>query len=129
MDNIGRALMEEKQPRLAVISAETVNEASAFQPDFVFAHAVVIHVHPDILPQMFWNLGRIASKPGAVLAFNVNLHDPPVRYEPLGWAWPERFFIEQFPDFEVVSINRNPKFHELGGYKYRGAMLTFRRPM
>ena len=114
---------------MAVISAETVAEASAFRPDFVFAHAVVVHVHPDIVTQMFQNLARIASKPGAVLAFNVMLHDPPVRYNALGWAWPERFYSEQLPGFEVVDINRSPKLLDKGGYEIRGAMLTFRRPM
>jgi SAM-dependent methyltransferase len=129
VDNVGRALIEEKRPKMAVISRESVAEASAFQPDFVFAHAVVIHVHPDDLTQMFQNLASIASKPGAVLAFNVMLHDPPARYEGLGWAWPERFFSEQLPDLEVVNANRSPKLLDMGGYKIRGAMLTFRRPI
>jgi len=127
--NVGRALIEEKQPRMAVISAETVAEASAFQPHFVFAHAVVVHVHPDIVMQMFQNLASIASKPGAVLAFNVMLHDPPVRYNALGWAWPEPFYSEQLPGFDVVDINRSPKLFDKGGYQIRGAMFTFRRPM
>ena len=128
VDNIGQALIEEKRPRMAVISSESVAEASAFQPDFVFAHAVIIHVHPDFVTELFQNLSAIASKPGAVLAFNVMLHDPPVRYNELGWAWPERFYSEQLPGFEVVDINRSPKLLDKGGYGIRGAMLTFRRP-
>jgi len=127
--NVGQALIDEKRPRMAVISEETVAEASAFQPDFVFAHAVIIHVHPDFVAQLYRNLATIASKPGAVLAFNVMLHDPHVRYNELGWAWPERFYSDQLPGFDLVDINRNPKLLDKGGYQIRGAMFTFRRPM
>ncbi len=127
--NIGQALIDEKQPRMAVITEESVTEACAFRADFVFAHAVVMHVHPDSVPQMFQNLAAIAAKPGAILSFNVNLHDPLVRYEALGWAWPEEFFATQLPGFEPVVVTRNPRLHDMGDYKIRGAMLTFRRPL
>ncbi len=128
IDNIGKALVEEKKPRLAVISDETVAEAAEFQPDFVFAHAVVLHVHPEIVTQLFRNLSAIASKPGSVLAFNVMLHDPHVRYNALGWAWPEQFYCDQLPGFEIVNIKRGAKLQDKAGYDVRGAMFTVRRP-
>jgi len=124
--NVGTELLEKARPRLAVISEESVAEAAAFQADFVFAHSVVIHVHPDILPKMFQNMARIASKPGARLAFNAMLHEPPVRYANLGWAWPEAYFMEHFRDFGLHKIERG-KVVDKGGYQIGGAMFVFQR--
>jgi SAM-dependent methyltransferase len=124
--NVGAELIEKARPRFEVISEESVAAAAAFQPDFVFAHSVVIHVHPDILPKMFDNMARIASKPGAVVAFNALLHEPEVRYANLGWARPESYIKEHFRDFELVKIDRG-KPSDRGGYQVTGAMFVFRR--
>jgi SAM-dependent methyltransferase len=125
--NVGPELLEKARPRLEVISEESVAAAAAFQPDFVFAHSVVIHVHPDILPKMFQNMARMAAKPGALLAFNAMMHDPAVRYANLGWAWPEAYFMDHFRGFDLHKIERG-KLTDKGGYQVGGAMFVFQRP-
>ncbi len=124
--NVGAELLAKARPRLEVISDESVAAAAEFRPDYVFAHSVVIHVHPDILPKMFANMARIASKPGAILAFNAMIHDPAVRYANLGWAWPESYYLGHFRDFKVLKIERG-KLTDKGGYQVGGAMFVFQR--
>lgn len=127
IENVGRELVDQKRPKLAVISEESVAEAAAFQPDFVYSHAVIQHVHPDELPGVFSNLSRITCKPGAVLAFNTALCDEPVRYKSRSWAWPMQFYLDQLPHLEHVDAKVS-KPSNTGGYEMRSVMLIFRRP-
>jgi SAM-dependent methyltransferase len=125
--NVGSELIAAKEPRLATISPQSVAEAAAFRPDFVFSHAVHLHVHPDDQKSYFENLSAIAGAPGATLVFNAMLYPEPIRYNNLGWAWPEETFKRQLPDFDCVKVDLAHKKIERGGYQIQGAMLTFRR--
>jgi SAM-dependent methyltransferase len=125
--NVGADLIAASKPRLAVISRDTVAEAAAFRADFVFAHSVVIHVHPDIIEEFFDNLRTIACRPGTILTFNVMISDEPVRYNNLGWAWPLEFFSRKLVEFDPMESSISKKTTRKGEYDVRGGMLSYRR--
>ena len=124
---VGLDLLAEKAPKLAVISPQSVAEAAAFRPHLVFSHAVHIHVHPDDQRRYFENLSIIAGAPGTTLVFNAMLHNEPVRYKTLGWAWPEDHIKRQLPDFDCVKVEIGRNALEKGGYQLHAAMFTFKR--
>ena len=103
--SVGLDLIAAKEPKLAAISPQSVAEAAAFRPNYVFSHAVHIHVHPDDQQSYFQNLAKIAGAPGTTLAFNVMLYPEPVRYNNLGWAWPEDTIKRRLPDFDCVKVD------------------------
>jgi hypothetical protein len=53
---IGEVRWTEKQPRLRVISPESVAEVAAFKPKMLFSSSVLIHVHPEELPEYLHNV-------------------------------------------------------------------------
>lgn len=64
---VGRELIAEKQPRLRVVSPETVKEAAESRPTFLFSVAVLIHVHPDELEEYLRNIVTIVNSSGTAL--------------------------------------------------------------
>ncbi|MGE5721790.1 MAG: hypothetical protein ACM3YM_04945 [Sphingomonadales bacterium] len=61
LEMIDPALLEEKQPRLAVIGDEAIAAVRAWRPDFIFANAVLQHVPPDDLLLFFERLERMMA--------------------------------------------------------------------
>jgi SAM-dependent methyltransferase len=125
--NVGEALIAEKRPVLAAITPDSVQAAADFAPDFVYSHAVLIHVHPDDVPLYFANLSRIAQRPGTRLAFNAMLHPTPVRYNNLGWAWPQDSIVARLPDFDCIDVKAANRPTIKGEFTLTGATFTFRR--
>lgn len=125
-ENIGDGLLCEKRPRLAVIGDEAIAAGVEFSADFVFSHAVLIHVHRDDLDFYFGNLGRLAAKPGALLWFNAQVAPAAVPYGK-GWAWPLNILDAKLPDFERVSTSLSEQPTIRDGYTSHYAMLMYRR--
>jgi hypothetical protein len=64
---IGEALWEEKRPHLRLISAESVAEAAAAKPAMLLSLKVLIHVHPDELPEYIRNIMTVIGSWGQAL--------------------------------------------------------------
>ena len=64
---IGETLWRKKQPQLRVISAETVAEVAAIKPTMLFSIKVMIHVHPDELPEYIRNIMTIIGTSGQAI--------------------------------------------------------------
>jgi cyclopropane fatty-acyl-phospholipid synthase-like methyltransferase len=62
--DVGRELLppgvfEAKRPRLAVVSPQSLSEAAALHPRWVFSKGVLQHVPPDELDEFFQNLAAV----------------------------------------------------------------------
>ena len=64
---IGETLSEEKKPHLRVISPETVAEVAALKPAMLFSIKVLIHIHPDELPDYIRNIMTIIGTSGQAI--------------------------------------------------------------
>jgi len=123
---IGERLVREKQPRLAVISDDSVADAERFEADHVFSAAVCVHVHPDETQAYFHNLERLVAKPGARLFFNAAVADEPIRFRYDSWAWPLSFYERALAKLDFVGASVGAE-HEKEGHRVRYANLEFRR--
>jgi hypothetical protein len=123
---LGEPLIREKQPRLAVISDDTVMDAERFEADHVFSAAVCVHVHPDDTQAYFRNLERLVAKPGARLFFNAAVTDEPMRFRYDSWAWPLSFYEKALAKLDLVGASLSNE-HEKEGHRVRYANLEFRR--
>lgn len=123
---IGPELLAKKQPRLDVISHESVVSAAAFRPTFVYSNAVMIHVHPDELEPYVENLKRIAATPGTRVALNAKLAIEPYPYNNLGWAWPLEEIVARFFPLELTWSEIGPP-RAPDGVEIRPGLLEFRR--
>jgi hypothetical protein len=112
---IGKALMERK-PHLAVISPESIDEATTFGADFVFSSAVAHHVHPGETANYFGALQKLTSKPGARLLFDVRrFSDKAARYGRYSWSRPLESYPPALPKLTYEGLQPNN-------------VLVFRRP-
>jgi hypothetical protein len=123
---VGEGLVREKQPRLAVISDDSIADAERFEADHVFSGAVCVHVHPDETQAYFRNLDRLVTKPGARLFFNAAVADEPMRFRYDSWAWPLSFYEKALAKLEFVGASVGNE-HEKEGHRVRYANLEFRR--
>lgn len=121
---IGQQMMEEKRPRFAVISGESLAKAQIFQPDIVFSSAVSYHVHPSETDVYYGNLQRLTSKPGARLFFDVSISDVPLRNK--SWCWPLDFYISSLPELRFVHLDGGIRRDE--GANFSMGVLEFERP-
>jgi len=64
---IGDKLWEEKRPHLRVISAESVAEVAAVKPAMLLSIKVLIHVHPEELPEYVQNIMTIIGASGRAI--------------------------------------------------------------
>jgi SAM-dependent methyltransferase len=123
---LGAGLLAEKAPRFAVVSEESLAEASDFKADFVFSNTVCLHVHPDELPEYFGNLSRLTHVSGARLIFNAMLCNHPLRYEFAGWAWPIDFYRQSLRELEFVHA-RTGRPQDKAGSVVTPVNFEFRR--
>lgn len=123
---IGAELLDEKAPVLAVIDDESIAAARDFEPDFIFSHAVMHHVHPDERETYAASIASIASKPGCRVALNATCHPTPIRYGNLGWAQPEEDIVELFRPLEFVGIRKGKAIRK-GGFDVQPAAFEFVR--
>lgn len=111
-------LVAGKRPRLGVIGDELLAEIRRWEPDFIFANAVLQHVPPDELPAFF---GRIAAMMApSTRAYVLFVSDSRVRrIKPVSWAYPPRFLEEQarsaVPDAAVRSIEVGEAYGRIAG--------------
>jgi hypothetical protein len=83
---IGDRLWVEKQPNLHVISADSVAEVAATRPAMLFSIKVLIHVHPDELPEYLHNIMRIIGVSGQAIIASKWSDKETIRYSELSWA-------------------------------------------
>ena len=85
-DLIGPKLVAEKQPQLRVISHESIKEAAASKPDFVFSAKVMQHVHPAELSEYFGNIITMIGRTGQAIVDSKWRQDRTVQYRINSWA-------------------------------------------
>lgn len=124
---IGEDLLQEKRPRLTVISEASIAEAAAFEPGLVISHAVMNHVHPDEVDRYIDNLKRIAGRPGARIVLNTSVTAQPSRYNQLGWGLPAHDIVSRFAPMEV-AVQSVGKPRKINGIEVCGGLFAFRRP-
>ncbi len=84
---IGEELWAEKRPNLRVISPETVAEAATAKPTVLFSTAVLIHIHPDDLPEYVKNIMTlIGSSAGQAIVTGKWSDDETIQYSDISWA-------------------------------------------
>ena len=82
---IGETLWEEKQPHLRVISAESVAEVAAVKPTMLLSIKVLIHVHPDELPEYVRNIMTIIGTSGQAIVTGKWSDESTVQIGALSW--------------------------------------------
>ena len=82
---IGETLWEEKQPHLRVISAETVAEVAAIKPAMLFSIKVMIHVHPNELPEYIRNIMTIIGTSGQAIVIGKWSDEETLQIGELSW--------------------------------------------
>lgn len=65
---LGVELFQKKQPKLRLICEASVEEAAASKPKLLFSTGVLLHVHPDEMPQYFKNIVAIIGSSGVGIA-------------------------------------------------------------
>jgi SAM-dependent methyltransferase len=124
---VGEELLEEKRPRLEVISPESVEAAAEFAPDVTYSFAVMVHVHPDEEELYAENLKAIVARPGARLVLNTSLTDEPARYANRGWGRPLEDVIALFAPLEVRTQRVGRAVATHGDVETRSGLLEFVR--
>jgi SAM-dependent methyltransferase len=82
---VGEKLWSEKEPRLRVISSQSVAEVAACSPDMLFSVKVLIHIHPKELENYFQNLIKIVNSGQAIIAGKWSEHET-VQISELSWG-------------------------------------------
>jgi hypothetical protein len=101
---IGDELWAEKQPQLRVISPQSVAEAAAAKPAMLFSSAVMLHVHPQELPEYVQNIMTIIGTKGQAV-IDVHLHDgETIQYSGRSWAHAAALFEQLIADAGGKSI-------------------------
>jgi hypothetical protein len=82
---IGEGLWQEKRPHLRVISPESVEEVAAVKPAMLLSLKVLIHVHPDELPEYIRNIMTIIGTWGQALVTGKWSDEDTVQTGALSW--------------------------------------------
>lgn len=105
LDMMDNQVVAEKVPVFGFVdSDDDIDRAVEFAPDFLFAHGVHFHIHPDELDRFYANVSRIAHRKNALFVFKAQIADTPTRYHQRGWAWPLETLQENLPDFELIEV-------------------------
>jgi len=82
---VGTAALEQARPNLRVISQQTVAEAAAAKPTFLFSSKVLQHVHPDELPHYFSDIVTIIGTTGQAVILSHWSAEETYQYAARGW--------------------------------------------
>ena len=82
---VGTAALEQARPNLRVISQQTVAEAAAAKPTFLFSSKVLQHVHPDELPHYFSDIVTIIGTTGQAVILSHWSAGETYQYAARGW--------------------------------------------
>ena len=105
--NLGE-MLEAKRPVLREISEESVEEAAAFAPRFVFSANVAYHVPPEEQTTYFENMKRIAHRKGTAVYFDAKVSSSVHQYGEWGWSYPSSHYLTMMEGFRLVS-KRTPE--------------------
>lgn len=97
---IGEALVADKQPRLELISEQTVANIAATKPEFVFANAVLMHIHPDEVARFARHLAMLAGDWGQAV-FSVRLARRSIAYRQRSRTHTLAFLQTVFAELDV----------------------------
>lgn len=128
LELIDPALVEEKAPRLLVISPQSLAEVAEWRPDFIFSSAVLQHVPPDELGEFF---RRIESVMHAETTAHILYIGAPrmKRVKALNWVYPLGQILAAMasgaPALELVDERELPRLGTVEGRTRR--VLTIRR--
>lgn len=107
-------LIAGKQPRLDVISEQTLRAIAAWQPDWVFSVSVLMHVPPAEVEDFLRKVTGLLS-PGARAVVLFDRTEQNARTAPMSWTYSEAFLCETLrridPGFHIGF-----RFFEPAGY-------------
>jgi hypothetical protein len=83
---IGEQLLGEKKPQLRVISPQSVAEAAASKPKMLFSANVLIHVHPQELPEYLGNIMTMIGFGGAAIVTGKWSSGDCIQFSGRSWA-------------------------------------------
>ena len=129
LDLVDPQVIEDKRPRLSVISDSTVAEVRNWQPHAIFSNAVLQHV-PE--PELLSFFRRIAAMmgPGTIAAINFVDRPKVSRVKAMSWAYPDELLIAKaieadpglIAECSVISAAHAKAFPD------RRRLLVLRRP-
>jgi SAM-dependent methyltransferase len=94
---IGDSIIATKRPNFRVINPKNLLDAAACKPDFVFSNAVLMHVHPDELPDYVRNLISLIDKDGQVV-FSARCSRHTLHYYEKSWTYGHQEIFDAFAD-------------------------------
>lgn len=121
---LGKEILAEKRPHLRVISPEVVAEATAAKPDMLFSASVLIHVHPDDLPEYIDNVMTIIGSDALAIVTGKWNRGETIQYSGRSWAHSisgiEALVRERAGEMTILR-EEDYAFEELGRTGKRGA--------
>lgn len=82
---LGQSLILEKNPGLRLVSPESIEEIASQRPTFVYANAVLMHVHPEEVGDFACNLLALSCGRGQVV-FTAKCAEETVHYGDRNWC-------------------------------------------
>ena len=129
LDLVDPQVIEDKRPRLSVISDSTVAEVRNWQPHAIFSNAVLQHVPEPELLSFFRRMAAMMS-PGTIAAINFVDRPKVSRVKAMSWAYPDELLIAKaieadpglIAECSVISAAHAKAFPD------RRRLLVLRRP-
>lgn len=111
-------LVKSNKPRFAVIGDELLTEIRAWEPDFIFANAVLQHVPPQELPTFFARIATMMAPSSR--AYVLFVSDSRVRrIKAVSWAYPQELLEERArlaaPGAAVRAIDVEEEYGQITG--------------
>lgn len=111
-------LVGSRKPRFGVIAEPLLVQIRAWQPDFIFANAVLQHVPPAELPLFFHRIAAMMT--AGTRAYILYVSAPRLRrIKAVSWAYPPTLLEEQAraaaPDFHVRTVGAQAAYDRIAG--------------
>ena len=122
-------LIEDKRPRLSVISDPTIAAVRAWKPHAIFSNAVLQHVPEPELPSFFRRIAAMMA-PGSVAAINFVGRPKARRVKAMSWAYPDELLIAKVAEADAGLIAECSKIGAAHSKAFpdRRRLLILRRP-
>lgn len=106
---VGKDLIDSKKPNLRLIGPDTIAQAAAAAPDFVFSVGVLLHVHPTDLGEYFGNIRKLLEAGGRGLV-TARVAEKTVHYWERSWAYAREELDEYLKafGFAVETLDARP---------------------
>ena len=130
LDLVDPKLIEDKRPRLSVISDSTIAEVRAWKPHAIFSNAVLQHVPETELLSFFRRIAAMMG-PGAVAAINFVNRPKVSRVKAMSWAYPDELLITKVKEADpglIAECSMISAAHAKA-FPDRRRLLLLRRPI